>query len=219
MNRAKLEPSNTIQVYRITSDMIKQFLTAKVSWACPQATVDCVPVYTEVKKSSPRRSFAYINIALSDTVIEKSSDNAWLSGLIGNSENVRFLPKVWTYIIDKYKYDPEYLKQKKKNPDFMDKVNDNLGMSDLDYETLIKMATPHTTESKATNRRFIVFAARADKIIENMLEDPATDRLNGSVKVVETIPITKDNVEFVCHLSDGEKSITYNSEIRDILGK
>lgn len=221
-NRAQIEPSNHIKEYRITSDLMAQFVTAKAVWACPETQVCCVPRYFEVKDSGndgePKKSFAYMMIALSANILEKQANHAWLSGLIGSSlDGSRIVENVWNLIVKRYKYDSNGLKAYWKSPKMMERINDVYGLTDSDFETLIKSSTPYTTSSKSGNVEWIMFAARADKIIENMLEDPDTNKVPGSLHIVQTVPITKDNVEFICHLYEGEKRVVYNTEIRELL--
>ena len=62
-----------------------------------------------------------------------------------------------------------------------------------------------------------MFAARAEKIIEDMLEDPETDKVDGSIEIHDVHPISKDNIEFIVYVHPKEMKASENPYIRKIL--
>ena len=62
-----------------------------------------------------------------------------------------------------------------------------------------------------------MFSARAEKIIEDMLENPDTDKVEGSIEIHDVHPLTKENIEFVVYVHPKEMRASENPYIRKIL--
>lgn len=235
VTRSTLEPSGTIDVYRITSDQIHAFLSQKVSRLVPTARAEVLPRYCERKKSNPRRSYAAMIVALSSDTIEQD-DDPYADTLGIETENVRMVNSVHSTIIRKYGYDRQALKDILNDYRKLDELEEAFGMTESFVRELYKWSKPIAQKSPQSKETWIMFSARADAIIEDMLT-PVTiwtpkdtskgvetfthnaDGPVGRMEIVSVTPINKESVEFIVYVHRNEFRPVENNELRKLLSQ
>ena len=97
-------------------------------------------------------------------------------------------------------------KKAENHPDYKGKVNVN----GKEMEVALWMKT-------SSKDSWIVFAARPDAVIRNMLTDPSTNKIEGRMEIVSIVPITKDTVEYTVYVHVNETESNENPEVRKLL--
>lgn len=214
--RSLISPVGNILAYRITSDEIKQFITKKAKFFKEGVKVEVITKYCEKKNSDPHRGYASLRIGFSDDVIEKKGKAGWYEKVGESTGNVRFIEDIFVGIIQKYQYSKKDLEQILGNYKNLEKVENQLGMSEAFIEDIKMYTTPRRVPTN-NNESWIIFSARAEKVIEDMLEDPDTDRVSGKIEIHDVYPINKDTVEFIIYVHPTEMKSQENPYVRRIM--
>ena len=198
--RSLIKPIGNILVYRITTDDMKAYLQQQAKYYASGTRLELVPKYTERRSSDgTKKSYASVRIAFSEEVVEKNLPDGFFSKIGNDSSNVRIVKDIWVEMIQKYKFDKDeiegYLSSYKK----LEELEDKFGITEKYLEDVKLYTTPRrfTTTNKES---WIVFSARADKIISNMLEDIDTDALNGFLEISSVNVINQSLVEFIVYI-------------------
>jgi hypothetical protein len=216
--RSRLQPIGSIQVYKITSDQIKNFIVAKAKKYSPTARVDVIPRYTERKarKNEPHRSYASLRIAFSEDVVEKTEDLG-IYGKIGDSaDNVRFQKSIFQNLIKMYSYNPKDIDEWLHSYKNMEDLEEALGITENFINDIRQYATPQfvTTSDK---EKWIIFSAAAENVIRDMLTDENTGNLPGRIQIQDVYQVSKDIVEFIVYLHPQQMKLKENPHVRQIL--
>ena len=217
--RANLNPVGNILVYKITSEMIKQFVIQKARQYCPNVKMEIVPRYCEKKRrhqNEPHHAYASFRIAFSEDVLDRSEDNGWYGKLGESSDNVQFQPTIFQNLIQKYSYDSKVVNEWLKSYKNLEELEDGLGMNEA-YINDIRQYT-HPQRVRTNDRQsWIIFAAAGENIIRDMLTDQNTNTLPGRIQINDIYQIDKDVVEYIIYLHPSEVEFRENAHVRQIL--
>ena len=214
--RSLLKPIGDIMVYRITSDEIKQFIMQKAKFYKEEAKVEVITKYCEKKNSNPHRGYASLRIGFSDDVIEKKGSTGWFEKVGQDAGRVRFIDDIFIGMIQKYQYSRKDLEGILGNYKNLEKVENQLGMSEAFIEDIMMYTTPKRLPT-VNNESWVVFSARVEKVIEDMLENPDTDAVSGRIEIHDVSPISKDVVEFIIYVHPQEMVSNENPHVRRIM--
>lgn len=219
--RSKLVPNQTILVYRITSEDIKNFITAKARAYCPEAKVEVVTKYYEKKATRNttdglHHSYASLRVALSDDVIDNETKYGWYEKLGQADGNIRFKSSIFTRLIKKYDYNPDQVDKWLKDYRTLERLHNDLGITEDDIKEIRYYATPRKKALK-DGTEFIMFAAAAENVIADMLEDPETNKVIGRIQIADVNKIESDVVEFLTYVHPQEIEYQENPHVREIL--
>lgn len=217
--RSKLDPVGTMHVYRISSEQIKEYLTEKVREIVPSTKLDLAPRYTEKKrrsKSDQVHSYASLNIALSDDVIQNGSDNSWFGSIGQDSSSVRVMDDMYKNIIKKYRFDPKDVREWLKDYKIMEDLEENFGMDESFIQELKKFSNPQRVAT-VDKKSWVVFAAAPEYIIGDMLTDPSTGKIPGRMRINRTYLISKTMVEYIVYLDPTDMDLQEDPRVRQIL--
>lgn len=216
---SKIQPVGNVLVYKISTDMMKAFITQKAKRYCPEVKVDMVPRFCEKKrrhKSEPHRAYASLRIAFSEHIIEKKDSLGWYGKIGESSENLRIQPSMFQNLFQMYRYDPRNIDAWLKSYKNLEELEDALGITE-DYITELKQfAKPRRvfTDSKES---WIIFSAAAENVIYDMLTDVNTQKIIGRMEIRDIYQISKDNVEFLVYVHPQEVQMSENPHVRQIL--
>ena len=215
--RALLKPVGTVHVYRITTDEIKAFVQQKANFYREGISVEATVRYCERKNSNPHRGYAFLKIAFNENALERNQKAGWFEKIGENSDNVRFINDIFVGLVKKYSFDKDGIDDLLSNYKRLEKVEEMFGLTEAILTEIRELAIPKRVISNSAGENWIMFAARAEKIIEDMLEDPATDKVDGSIEIHDVHPISKDNIEFIVYVHPKEMKASENPYIRKIL--
>ncbi len=215
--RANIKPGSNILVYNITSDDIRNFVLAKARQYVPNVKVEVVPKYTEKKASKyeSRKSYASMAIALSDEVVEKSTTSGWYEKL-GDDGNIRMVDSIFKNLILKYKHEKKVIDSWLTSYDKLERLEKQLGITASFLNDIKAFTTPKRVVS-ADKQSCVIFSAAAEYIINDMLQDPDTGKVKGSMIINDVYPISKDVVGFQVYVSPESITAHENVFIRQIL--
>lgn len=216
--RSKAEPVGSIQVYKITSEQMKEFIIAKAKKYCPNVKMDIVPRFTERKarKNEPHRAYASLRIAFSEEIVEKKEDLGFY-GKIGESNLApRIQPSIYQNLIRMYGYSPKEIDEWTHSYKNMEELEDGLGITEAYLEDLKRYATPRMIESN-DNQKWIIFSADAANVIADMLTDITTNEVAGRIQIQDVYQISKDIIEFIIYVHPKTMKLKENPHVRQIL--
>lgn len=211
-----LSPTGHMWVYRISSDVIREYLTEKVRLIVPNAKLDLAPRYCERKKRAYGDGHAYaaINIALSEDVIAGSRD--WFGSIGTDMGDVRLVPNMFEDFVARYRYDPKTIAAILKDYTQMEILENHFGITEDYLNEMKKFGTPQrvTTDD---GKSWIFFSAAPEKIITNMMTDPQTKTIVGTCKIQDVYPLSKEVVEYLVYLNPTEMQLHEDHHVRQIL--
>lgn len=219
--RGGLKPASNILVYKITSEDMKKFITAKAHAIEGNANckVEVVPRYCEKKRrkdNEPHHSYASLRIAYSSDVLEEK-DSLGFYGKIGESDsNIKFKPEILDSLVRKYQYRRDEIDSWLDSYKNMEALEDGLGMTEAYISDLRQFAVPQRITSN-TGENWIIFAAAAENVIKDMLTEKETNKELGRIQIMDIYPISKDVVEFICYVHPAEVQLKENPYVRQIL--
>jgi len=217
--RGGLEPVGDILVYRISSEQIKEFLIQKARHYVPDVMMTIVPRYIEKKRrnnNDPHRSYASFRIAFSDHVIEKKQDLGWFGSIGENGSNVKLHDGIMKGMIDKYKFNLKNVEAWLKSYKILENLEDSRGITEPYINDIRQFATPRRIIAE-NNEPWIIFAAAAENIINDMLTDVNTGKINGRIHIHDIYPISNEIVEFVVYIHPSQMKTRENPHVRQIL--
>ena len=217
--RSKLAPVGSAYVYHITSDQIKVFLTQKAKMYSPEVKVEVVPRYTEKKRRSEmeqHHAYASLRVAFSEHILEKKDTLGWYGKIGENDDNLKIIPSMFTNIIKLYKYNPEYVNAWVKNYKTLDRLEESFGMTEAYINDLRKYCQPQRVPTQ-NGESWIIFAASPEAIIQDMLTDVDSSKVNGTIKIQDVYQISKDIVEWIVYLYPQEIKLAENPHVKELL--
>lgn len=217
--RSKLKPIGSVDVYRFTSDDIKQFIIQKARQYVPNVNIEVVPRYCEKKrrsKAEPHKSYASLRIAFSTHVLEKKGDYGFFEKIAESAGNVRVVNDIFYNIINLYKYDRNQLSKWTKDYKSLEYLEEEFGMTEAYINDLKEYSIPQRI-TDANNKQWIIFSAAAENVIKDMLTEVKTNSLPGKMQIVDIYPISKDIVEFLVYMHPKTMDLKENSHVRQIL--
>lgn len=203
-NRAKRSPDSIIEEYRITTEEIERFIAAKAFHYKEGLKIKLAPELWERKGNQGNgRKYAMLKLTLSDAALEQfGQETSIVRQMIAENSNVRFVTEVWEAIIKKYSFNRQQLESIRKSYKTMDRLEDTLGINEDNLKRLIAFSQPRMVN--VGNEKWIILAIRPEAVIEDMLSDINSGKINGQIEIVNITSITKDNVEYQIHLHTGE---------------
>ena len=214
--RSRIKPIGNIAVYRITSNEIKEFVTKKARFYRPEIQLEVSTHYCERKKSNPHRSYAYLKIGFNSAGLEQKEDAGWFERVGEGGASPRILSDIFVGLVQKYKYNKEGLDDLLDNYKKMENLENAFGLTEGILKDIRMYATPRRT--KAINGdSWVIFSARAEKVIEDMLENPDNDKVAGRIEIQDIYAISKDQVEFVVYVHPLEMRAQENPYVRKIM--
>lgn len=218
--RSKVKPLGQIHVYRITSEEIKQFLLQKARYYNPDIKIELGVKYCEKKNSEPHRAYAALTIAFSDDIIDRKADMGWYEKMGESETNVRIVnteeQPIYGEFIKQYQYNRKELDDLLDDYRQLEKLEDKTGVTESFLEDIRMYTSPRRIATTA-KESWIFFSARPEKIIEDMLQDPKTDKVIGRIHIPEVFQINKDVVQFVVYVHPGEMATSENPLVRQLL--
>lgn len=216
--RSLINPVGIIREYRINSNEIAEFISQKAKFYRADIRTEVGVRYCEKKKSEPKRSYASFRIAFSEEATEHKTDNGWFEKIGETESNVRVIRDIFVGMIEKYRFNKNDLDDILSNYKTMEKLENRLGMTEAYLNAVRQFAIPKRVPiNDGSNSAWIIFSARAEKIIEDMLENIDTNKVDGRLEIKEVIQLSKDSVEFVVHVHPNEVQMTENPYVREIL--
>ena len=222
-NRAGIEPKGLIQVFTITSEQIKAFIKAKAKYYVPDAIVQTIITFSGSKvegkkgknKILPGKSYTSARISFSDHVISaEDREQSWYDRL-GEQSNVHFVKDIYYNMIKKYQYDRKEIDEILNNYKKMSELEDMFNI-DESFLNDIKMYITPKKINIDSNNSCIIFSARPELIIEDMLTDPSTGKVNGTIEIKDVYP-NKDVVHFVIYLHQAEVKAAVNPFVKELV--
>lgn len=216
--RSNIKPTSSVFVYRITSDDVKKYLIEKAKHYAPDVKMEVVPRFIEKKKrksNEPHRACASLRIAFSENVVEKNQENGWF-GKIGQSDSVRIIKSIFQQFVQMYSYEKDGLKKIKNDYKCMEELEDALGITEAYLDDLILFSSPRVITIGSHSSRWVVFAAAAEKVIQDMLTVAETGKSPGSIVIQDTIQISTDAVEYLVYVYP-DRVVTEDPSVRRIL--
>ena len=216
--RSLIKPIGEIQVYRITSEEIKQFLIQKANYFVKAGVkLELAVKYCEKKKSDPHSGHAALTIAFSDSVLSKRPNAGWFDKMGESDSNMRFVPDIFAGFIRKYEYNRKDLEEILSDYKKLEFLENKYGMTEAFIQDIKMYSTPRLIPT--TNKEsWIFFSARPEKVIEDMLEDPDTDKVNGGIDISGRVyQINKDVVEYIVYVHPQEMKSSENPLVRQLL--
>ena len=183
-NRMNLKPKATIKVFTISSEMIKTFIQQKAKFYVPDAATSVSIFCSDSKRGNDKKRYASARITFTDAVTTaKTEDKTWFDNIGGNG-NVHFIDQVYVNIVKRYMYDKTEINNIRRNYKKMSHFEDDLGITEEFLDNIRMYATPKRIDTGSRNS-LIVFSARVEPIIEDILSDPETGKLDGSIEIKE----------------------------------
>lgn len=215
--RSKLEPTN-VWLYKITSEDIRTFITQKAKSYVPGVKVEVVPRYCERKqrKHEKHRSYASLRIALSQEVIEKNDRNGWFGSIGIDNNSVTVTKTVLTNLIRKYSYDPKMINNWLSSYKTLEELEESFGMTEAYINDLKEYATPRRVQTN-NQESWVIFAAAPENVIADMLTEVSTNKIPGTIKIDDVVPISKDIIEYTVYLYPQMTATKENPNVRKIL--
>lgn len=213
LNRADLKPSAIIKVFQFTSEDIKEFIKQKAKHFVPNTIVNTIFMFTNTKKN--KKGYASARISFSDDVIKDNETNDWYSKIGDTDKNVAFVPEIYHTMIKKYRYNVNDINTLLHNYKKMGIVEDLFGMKE-DFLNDIKMYITPKRFKFANNKSCVIFSARVDSIIADMLSNPSTDEVDGAIEIKE-VYINKDVIHFTVYLHPSEMKVESNPLVKEFL--
>jgi len=215
--RSFAKPIGNIKVYRITSDEIKVYLTRKAKFFNPNIKIELITKYCEKKNSEPHRGHASLRIAFSDDVLLKKGDAGWYERIGENETNMSFIEDVIVGFLEKYKYDRRALDDILSDYKKLEELENKFGINEAFVEDVKLYCTPRRIVT-SNNDSWIFFSASAEKVIQDMLEDPDTDEVQGIIDINGRVyQINKDTVEFIVYVHPAGTKTNENPLVRQLL--
>jgi len=217
--RSNLQPIGDILVYKITSEDLKKFIMEKAKFYCKNVKMEIVPRYCEKKRrrdNEPHRSYASLRIAFSEDILVKKEDLGWYGKIGESADNLRIENSIFTHLIKKYGYNTKDLEAWLKSYRNLEELEECLGMTESYISDLKTYSTPQRITT-TNGEKWIFFAAAAENVIKDMLEDPETGMLPGRLQIHDVYKISDDIVEFVVYLHPQELKMKENPHVRQIL--
>ena len=214
-NRMNLKPKAIIKVFTISSEMIKTFIQTKAKFYVPDVATSVSIFCSSSKRGNEKKRYASARISFSDAVTTaRNEDKTWFDDL-GNSSNVHFVDNIYTSIVRRYMYDKNELNNIKKNYKKMSHFEDDLGISEEYIDNIKMYATPKRIETNSRNS-IIVFSARIEPIIEDILSDPETGKLDGTIEIVEVYE-NRDVVYFNVYVHPPKHRNEINPYVKELV--
>ncbi len=215
--RSRLSPMSTVNVYRITTEEMKVFLQQKAAKLKPGTSLDLVVQYCERKGTkAPNGSKATLKLAFSHHIVEGSEVSDWFNKLGENSSNPTIVNSVLRQMIRKYCYDKRELEKTLNDYKEMERLEDTYGMTESFIKSIHAYAIPKLIPT-INGENWIFFAAMPEKVIADMLEDPNTNKVEGSIRIYDVYPINQDNVEYIVYVHPYEDKPVENPFVRKLL--
>lgn len=216
--RSKISPVGSLDIYKITSEEIKQFVLQKARMYIPDVNMEIIPVYTEKKRRSnePRKSYASIRIAFSDKIIDKGDEYGFYEKLVHAEEHVKIVNSIFNNIVNLYKYDKNEVNAWLNNYKTLEILENKFGLTENFIKDIKNYAVPKTITG-ANGEKWVLFAASPDKILKDMLTDVKTNTMPGRMQIMDIVQLSKELVEFVVYMYPHAMNLTDNSVVREIL--
>jgi len=171
--RSGLSPVGNILMYRINSEMIKEYLIQKVKRYNDRTKLDLVVKFCEkkCKDCGNQRGYASLRIGFSDDIVDRKEDSGWFEDIGSTASNPKIVETVFNQFIKKFRYSREYLDDILANNKKLEYVENTFGMTESFLEDIKMYCTPKRIPTTA-NESWIIFSARAESVINDMLENP-----------------------------------------------
>lgn len=217
--RSKIEPIGDILVYRISTDEMRAFLIKKSKFFKERydqdIKIELSSRYCEVKDSSPHRSYGSLRIALSEGAVAGNNSD-WYTKIGEDERKIMFTKEVFVGLVKKYQYDRKGLDDLLSNYKQLEDIENKLGATETFIED-IRYYTPPRRIKSNDGKSWIIFAARAENVIRNMLEDPNTGTVKGDIEIHDVYRISKDVLEFIVYVHQNKMKTEENPYVRQIL--
>lgn len=217
--RGKVTPVETIQVYKISSEELKQFIIQKARKYVPDINVEVVPRYCEKKRrkeSDPHRSYASLRIGFSNHAIEKNEDNGWFGKIGEGSDYVRVVNSLFNELVQRYKYDKKQIDAWLKSYKTLEELEEGLGMTEAYINDLRMYSIPKRVRTN-TKEDWVIFSAAPENVLKDFLTEVSTNKLPGRMEIKDVYPISKDIVEWTIHMHPADTRLKEDPHVRQIL--
>ena len=216
---SKVTPIGKILVYRITSEEISQFLIQKARLYNPEIRTVAHVKYCERKKAKneEKRAYASMMIAFTEQALDKAGNITWYERIGQSSMGLKFIDGIQAEFINRYSYDKDALNAIMDNYKSLEELENQRGINEVFLNDIRNYAKPQRVVAPTTKENWILFACRIDKIIEDMLSDPVTDKAPGRIRINHVNQINKDVVEFIVYVTPEEVKMEEDPYVRDLM--
>lgn len=217
--RSKMTPVGSVDVYRITSEDMKQFIIQKTKMYVPEASIEVIPKYTERRRRAgkeAKRSYASLRIAFSDNVLEKQDKDDFLEKFLNIESNLKIVQSVFNNIVNLYKFNREDINKWLNDYKVMEFLEDKFGMNEAYIRDIKEYSIPRSVQD-ANGRQWIIFSASVESVIRDMLTDVNTNTVQGKIQIMDVTQISNDMVEFMVYMYPTSMNLTENSYVRQLL--
>lgn len=194
-----LKPIAKIQVYSISSDQMREYVIRKIHHFFPGIPANLVFMFTKPKKSERGpKGFASARLLVADTVLDPSQRARTYYDRLGDPGKLQFLPNFQYNVIEKYKYNREQINSLLNNYKEMSKAEDIFGIDEKFLNDIRSYIVPKKLEVN-TNLNAIVMSVMPENIIQDMLTNIRSGKVNGKIEIKE-IYMNKDVIHFIVYI-------------------
>jgi len=212
--RSKMKPRALIRVYSITSEMIKQYIKTKVKHFVPNCFVNTIVSFVKAPKSKTK-GYASARISFSDKVISEACRAKNFYERLGEDDNVTFVPAIYQNIIEKFRYNKGEIDRILSNYKALSSLEDNFGIDEQFLNDIKLYVRPQRIQIDSRNS-MIVFSARVESIIQDMLTNPRTKIVDGVIEIKE-IYVNRNVVHFTVYVHPSQMPIENNDMVRALI--
>lgn len=227
--RSRITPFNTIRVYKISTEEMKEFLQQKLSQLKEGTKVDLIatfsqPLNKEKKKKKERKSEAEvlrgrgnIRVAFSHHIIEGGEKQDWFLKAGENNNHPSIINSVLKNVIEKYSYDRKEIGNILQDYSEMERLENMYGITEEFLRDIYNYCTPRAISATTNGDMWVFFSAMPEKIIADMLENPDPETNNGRIEIVDCYPVSSGVLEYIVYLHPEEAMMKDNIFVRKLL--
>ena len=206
-NKANRKPDSIIYEYRITTDEMREFVSAKANHLKTNLkAIIAIDIWKRRGKVYPS-----MKMSLSEEALKVSSSEYSFYHKIAIDKNENnFVDPVTLGLIEKYGFNEKAIRNLLDNSKELDRIEDDFGVNETNINAIREIIKPKAiTYNGRIDETWYVMAVRPEAIILDMLSEKGTDMVLGDFVISEYIPISKENVEAVVHVKVGNKRKNY----------
>lgn len=213
--RSEIKPVGLINVYRISSEAIKQFLINKAKCYQPDVMIETHMRFISRKKTG--KGYAAMRIAFSEHAIERKGDSGFFDRIQEEGTEVRFIDSIFKMMVRRYVYNKKAVEQYLNDYKLLEDLEEKFGIDEKFLNETRQFTVPRRIPVPGTNQSWVFFEARPEEIIRDMLEDPDYNVTEGKIVIENVIKVNDNLYEYIVHVHANELEQTTNPEVRRML--
>lgn len=199
-------PIDSILVYQRSTEDMKAFLQKKLYEYNPRSRLELVPVFTECKGHTPKAS---IRLAFDKTVLETERSTNFYKKIGESSLTPSVIKDVRVGFITRYQYHLDALNKTLNSYKALEEMEDKLGIKEDFIREIREFSIPKLIKDTRGGNNWLIFSARPELILADMLAEEGTDKVDGKVIIQNTRQVDKSNVLFTVYV---HKNLSANVE-------